>query len=553
MGAFTRFFDLFKPAKTDRVKVSDLNPNWDTIDTEMHRPPLTVNGIAPNPVTRDLYVETVPLAENLASDVAQLVSGTFIERTSGGEASIEDGTASITSIKGNMVRTGYVAESLNMTVTPAERSEGVDPITATIDRDTFVAAVSESGTTTLTYTTDWSADPATYGITVTGTPISGDVITVVYVKEDRGTITVASPTSFNSTGWNLYNNTDGYARVVKYSDDYGYKLGGTYSLVQFSETYSGTKSALTITDGYFNVPSDGYVWITGGDSTTYIYATWSDLTDDYEGEFQGYTVDTIDLTEVMLIFPYGLMAVGNVRDEINMNAQQAINRIERMTYSAENLADVIASGVDYIYDTNYIYAVRETAATTSIEIDPTYTVSDHGIEFFDGTTIPVLMESLYGENLKDKLRTDVLTISGGLVNNLTSTATDKALTAAQGKALNDQIGTLQTTSIEIVVAQKLWIERIGKVRVLLASYVDPSSIAGITLSNTDLVGYEVDIPCTVEVPITGGNGVCAGLITIGATGTINVWYAASYKASWTKISEQTSGYFVRASGAWIAG
>jgi hypothetical protein len=447
MGAFTRFFDLFKPAKTDRVKISDLNPNWDTIDTEMHRPPLTVNGIAPNPVTRDLYVETVPLAENLASDVAQLVSGTFIERTSGGEASIDDGTASVTSIKGNMVRTGYVAESLNMTVTPAERSEGVDPITATIDRDTFVAAVSESGTTTLTYTTAWSADPATYGITVTGTPISGDVITVVYVKEDRGTITVASPTSFNSTGWNLYNNTDGYARVVKYSDDYGYKLGGTYSLVQFSETYSGTKSALTITDGYFNVPSDGYVWITGGDATTYIYATWSDWTDDYEVEFQGYTVDTIDLTEVMLIFPYGLMAVGNVRDEINMNAQQAINRIERMTYSAENLADVIASGVDYIYDTNYIYAVRETAATTSIEIDPTYTVSDHGIEFFDGTTIPVLMESLYGENLKDKLRTDVLTISGGLVNNLNSTATDKALTAAQGKALNDQIGTVDIGTV----------------------------------------------------------------------------------------------------------
>lgn len=442
MGALTTFFNLFKPAKTDSQAIGKLNENFDIIDTEMHRPPLTVNSVEPDPTTRNLYLESVPLADNLTSDQAQMDSGTFIQRSSGGEASIADGDAYLLSIKGNMVKTGYVAESINMTVTPAEREEGVDPITATLDRDDFVAAASASGTYTYTFTTEWSTDPSTYGITVTGTPIDGDVISVVYVKEDRGTITVANPSAFNSTGWNLYDNTAGYAKVVKYSESYGFKIGGTYSLVEFATTVSGTRQAVSIDDGYFTIPSDGYVFVTGGNSTTYILMTWSDWTEGYTGDFETYSDDSISLSEVMLNFPYGLMAVGNARDEINLNSQLAINRIQRLAYTAENLAAVIASGVPYDTDTNYIYAVLETPVSTAIELDGEYTVSDHGIEFFTGTSVPCTADVLYGNNLKNKLERDVLTISGGLVNSLDSTATDKALTAAQGKVLSDQIANL---------------------------------------------------------------------------------------------------------------
>ena len=439
MGALTTFFNLFKPAKTDSQAIGKLDENFDIIDTEMHRPPLTVNSVEPDPTTRNLYLETVPLADNLTSDQAQMDSGTFIQRSSGGEASIADGDAYLLSIRGNMVKTGYVAESINMTVTPAEREEGVDPITATLDRDDFVAAASASGTYTYTFTTEWSTDPSTYGITVTGTPIDGDVISVVYVKEDRGTITVANPSAFNSTGWNLYDNTAGYAKVVKYSESYGFKIGGTYSLVEFATTVSGTRQAVSIDDGYFTIPSDGYVFVTGGNSTTYILMTWSDWTEGYTGDFETYSDDSISLSEVMLNFPYGLMAVGNARDEINLNSQLAINRIQRLAYTAENLAAVIASGVPYDTDTNYIYAVLETPVSTAIELDGEYTVSDHGIEFFTGTSVPCTADVLYGNNLKNKLERDVLTISGGLVNSLDSTATDKALTAAQGKVLFDHI------------------------------------------------------------------------------------------------------------------
>ena len=46
---------------------------------------------------------------------------------------------------------------------------------------------------------------------------------------------------------------------------------------------------------------------------------------------------------------------------------------------------------------------------------------------------------IYGNNLKNKLERDVVTKSADIVNGFTSTATDKALSAAAGKDLNDHI------------------------------------------------------------------------------------------------------------------
>jgi hypothetical protein len=197
---------------------------------------------------------------------------------------------------------------------------------------------------------------------------------------------------------------------VKYSDDYGFKVGGSYSLLSFATTVTGTQTAITVEAGYFVVPSDGYVFVTGGDATTYIYPTWSDWTEGYEGDFETYSVDTISLTTAMANFPYGLLAIGNTRDEINFNTQKAYSRVQRMAYSAENLANVIASGYPYDADTNYIYVVRPAAVDYDIDIDPAYTVSDHGIEFYTGTsTTAPYTEILYGENLKDLLRHDLPT------------------------------------------------------------------------------------------------------------------------------------------------
>ena len=49
---------------------------------------------------------------------------------------------------------------------------------------------------------------------------------------------------------------------------------------------------------------------------------------------------------------------------------------------------------------------------------------------------------IYGNSLKNKLEVDVVTKSQDIVDALNSTATDKALSAKQGKTLSDQIGSL---------------------------------------------------------------------------------------------------------------
>lgn len=384
----------------------------------------SVNGNFPD-ADGDVNVSRVPWAAELESESTQGSDAEFIVRTSGGEASIESGSAWLNAILGKSVKNGYVPEVLEWAVVVIERE---NPITATLNEDTFRTYVQTSQDITLTYTTDWSASPTLYGFTITGTPVAGDQITVHYVKLDLGTITNATPTAFVSTGWNQFDSVNGYARVINYGGSW--RIDGNYSTVKFAVTPTGTQSSLTVTgDILTGFPEDwteGYVIVTGGDnSTTAIYPTWSDWDDGYaeHTDFAVFSKSTIDLGTVMNgdgdqvdgLFPYGLMAVGTSRDEINLNIAQAVSRIERMTNNETNMAEVIASGRPYDYDTGYIYVVRETPVTTALSgsyaLEGSYTVSDHGLEWFEGSEIPVPCQTIYGTSLKNKLERDVLTIS----------------------------------------------------------------------------------------------------------------------------------------------
>lgn len=430
-------FNLQKLETTDGYNISQFNHNVDVIDEEMNKPPLTVNDVSPDE-DRNIQIDVVPLADNLTSDEAQLNTGVYIIRSSGGEASISNGSAWLSTIKGGMVKSGAVAESIQLSVV-LEDPTSSDPITASVDRDTFVAEVSNSGTYTFTYTTAWSDTLSDYGISVSGTPVSGDQIVIVYVKSNRGTIATATPNSFVSTGWNLYNHAVGYARVTKYSEEYGFKVDGTYTGLKFAETLDGEQETITPVDGFFTVPADGYVFVYGGNATdTEIWMTWSDWTEEANGgTFEAYSQTAIDLTGVMANFPNGLMRVGTVFDEINLNVSKAYSRIQRLQYTEENLAAVIASGVDYDTDTGYIYAVKTEPATYNISLDGEYTVSDHGEEMFTGTSAPLTASSLYGNDLKNKLRRDVLTIS------------EQALTDAQKSQVHQNIGLVPTVMADI--------------------------------------------------------------------------------------------------------
>ncbi len=381
---------------------SDYAGRWETR-------PESVNGEKPDPVTGDIIISKVPMADNLEDNNAQQSVGEYAIRTTGGNASLSDGPAWLVRIHGRMRHTGYVPESLVMTVIPEERGEGEYPITAELDEDTFKAYVSVSGTTTLTYTTDWSADPALYGVTVTGEPVSGDEIKIVYVKEVRGTIEVSNPTAFASTGWNLYKHADGRARVVKYSDDQGFLVGGNYTALKYSETIDGEKTDITVTGGAFTIPKDGYVWVTGGDgTTTYILMTWSDWTSGYEGDWKAYSESEISLSTLMsTYFPNGLMQVGATADLIDLSMKKTVSNIERMAYNATNLNNAKQSGRPYEYDENYIYLVRETPVENTITTEGKHTACDHGLEIIKGTGVPVMVETLYGKNLKEMLTHDL--------------------------------------------------------------------------------------------------------------------------------------------------
>lgn len=377
----------------------------------------------------NVQLSEVPLAKNLTSSSAQSSAGAFVIRTTGGSKSVANGKAYLQEVRGAQVHTGYVAEVLEVTV------DATSGITAALTHDTWVGAVSENGTYTFEYNgSAWKLDAATvtladYGITVTGSPTNGDSITVDYVAEERGTITVATPSAIVSTGWNLFNVATGYARVAKYEHDY--MIGGTYTQVQFSTTYGGARTTITVNeDGTFSINADGYVWVTGGDATTtYVCAVWTDWTTGPDVAFAAYTESQIDLSSVMdSYFPYGLMAVGTVYDEISISGGQAISRVERMAYSAENLAAVISAGRAYDVDEDYIYAVRTSAVTNSITISSEYTVSDHGMEWFNETEVGPYAIMLYGQDLNRKLTNEVVTY------------TEQVTTAAQKKQAQDNIG-----------------------------------------------------------------------------------------------------------------
>ena len=482
---------MVKPAQNDGYNIEEINGNFDIIDEEMVKPALTFNGQQPDPETRNFEVDTIPFAENLATDIPQRVTGAFVQRSTGGDASVGNGKATLSVLKGYVSRVGYVPEEININVTSSEEN----PLEYTFNRDVFVAYVDQSGIITLTYTTAWSEDPALYGLTITGTPTSGDSITIAYVKESRGVIYNPNPTAFNATGWNLYNNASGRARVIKYSNVYGFRVDGAFTALSFAETVSGAQTPLTVTDHHFSVPSSGFVFVTGGDATTSIYATWSDWTDGYAGDFEPYTLDTIDLSEVMLAFPYGLLAVGEIRDEIDLSAGVTINRVRRIDYTAQNLADVIASGLDYIADTNYIFVELENPITASITVEDEFTVNDHGIEFFSTTTIPVLTEILYPENLKDKLRQDVVTIS------------EQDLTEDQKQQVRTNIGAAGAAELAQKVSFNDPIFIIRKYQYKTTTSISSGSSKNITAANfgfSDIEGYT---PTVVGVA-SGKSGVC---------------------------------------------
>lgn len=330
---------------------------------------------------------------------------------------------------GDVINIYYTPEVHSMYVNPAVRGA---ELAAYVNWDTFKEAVDYvDSIVTLTYTTDWSSNLSNYGVSISGSPIKGDSITLYFTAEVRGQIVNATPTGFVSTGWNLYDNSKGYARVLKYDEVHGFKIAGTYTGIAFATDPNGTTSPISVdSDGDFQIPEDGYIIVSGGNATdTMVYMTWSDWTDGTPLPFATYSESVIDLSGLMQTnFPFGLCAVGSAADDIDFSNKIANSRIERIEYSIANLELVKASGREYAYDDNYIYAVKATPTSVGFSLSMELDAYDHGLELVTGTTVPVFIHMLYGQNLRDKLRTDVVTIS------------EQVLTSAQKQQIRENLG-----------------------------------------------------------------------------------------------------------------
>ena len=502
-------------------------------------------GFTPESIQMTVNAATRPTPAAITASLNKTTFEAYVEVAGTYEFNYDDGawdktladyglTIANDPVDGDKVTVVWDGENDPVTTVAAVPRVAPPDITATLDRDTFVDYVDNSGTITLTYTSSWSADPALYGITITNDPISGDEIVVVYVKEVRGEITMGTPSALVATGWNLYDHSKGYAHVIKYSNIYGYAISGTYTSIGFATTPTGTPTPITPdANGLFTVAEEGYIIVTGGNGTdTAIWTTWSDWDEGYDGEWEAYSESQVNLSSIMTAyFPYGLCKVGTgssaVYDEIDFVHKQAINRITRMAYTLENLATVKASGRPYAYDEDYIWQARASELVNAITVDEEYTISEHGLEYIADTEIVLYTEILYGVNLKDKLKRDVVTLSA------------QALTSGQKGQVRQNIGAIGESEM-LAAEQAVSYVVVGK---RSAETVTIPKDAIFRLINSEVVGRSdgiyhaaAAIPVSTDIdstyftenaPIPGGLGNALNSKIV----PLEIWYDHQWEAS----------------------
>lgn len=310
------------------------------------------------------------------------------------------------------------------------------------------------------YFNDTGITLSDYGIAVSGTAELGDVISVVYVSgtpnstitvnytaPEQGTIAIATPTSFSATGFNQFDKETMYIADATISNGVIAANSGTY--VCYCKAIGG------VTNGYGAYSSSGVISNIGwcaelpviGSSIVTTGSTFTSTLSSIEFNDNGYVVVVVSNMDDLMIHPrwsgsadtaeytayvtpsiiilptedsegntipigdYGMPAIGAVADRLNLDAGTYIKRIGRVENSTQNMNYVQGLSVAYEYDASWIYYVLPNAVTYSVDVDPVYIVNDWGTEEFIGTSVAVGAQTLYGQNLRDKLRTDVLTIS----------------------------------------------------------------------------------------------------------------------------------------------
>lgn len=278
-----------------------------------------------------------------------------------------------------------------------------------------------------------------------GTPNS--ILTVSYIAPEQGTILVSKPTAFESTGFNQFDKDSMYiqdASIVngkiasnsgtyiaychaKGGVDNGYvaysanayirNIGWCANLPTIDESVvtTGGSSSGTLASIPFN--EDGYVVVVVTNiSDLCIHPKWSGIEDTKYEDYVAPDVITLPTTSIdsqaLPLNSYGMPAVGNVADRLNLDAGFYIQNIGQYDYSDSNLEYVQGLGVDYDYDATNIFYVLNDPIIYSVDVDSIYNVNDFGTEEFLNTLVAVKAYMLYGQNLRDKLRIGVVEKGG---------------------------------------------------------------------------------------------------------------------------------------------
>lgn len=115
-----------------------------------------------------------------------------------------------------------------------------------------------------------------------------------------------------------------------------------YAAAYYSETKNGAQTAVFIKDGVYTPECSGYLHLTGtADATPCVHFQHSGVMD---GECAPYVEHTLNLPEILKLFPNGMNAVGDVFDEINIDTY--IQRCEYRDYAEgdESNAEVLTDG-----------------------------------------------------------------------------------------------------------------------------------------------------------------------------------------------------------------
>lgn len=361
----------------------------------------------------------------------------------------------------------YPSNVINPSISAVVSGSGITA--ATVVPSTFFSQITTDSVTIFQYVdaeqeTGWKLNNEfitlnTYGITATGTAVHGDTITITsivgtpnstltvdYTAPYQGTINVATPTVFSATGFNQFDKNSMVLTNASFSGGKIIQNTGTYACYCHAKggvdngyvAYSESDAILdigwcaniptigadiittgqSVSDSLASIPfdDDGYVVVIASSTADIcIHPKWSGSADTEYAEYVAPSTITIPTQDSdsndLPTATYGMPKIGAIADRINLDAGTYIQRIGRLTNTSSNMDYVTSLETGYDYDDNYIYYVLPNTITYNIDIDPIYTVNDWGTEEFLGTTIPLSAQLLYGQNLRDKLRTDVVTIS----------------------------------------------------------------------------------------------------------------------------------------------